>query len=435
VFVVALVLHRFITLSLVVWLLTGRVQPSLVGLDVGDDIDVSPVNILESAPVWVRSDSHCLVDTRDLDPVTGLHIVDQVFIGANVDGLGCLTLWDTLWSLLHLDVLLVGEDALVVDDLEGVTLVAILTEGWLLDTACLDAPFFLTATFDALEVGLFHLGNDVTVADDDASEGDELINVVRVQLSDPVDLPEVVRSDLDDGFSHVRVLELHLLVFLVTSRHNFHADILVALGHDKIEDWNDVGGVVDDLAVQTLVELEDVVAINLEHADVELSDLLDLLHVVAADQSVVGNLVVILPDFFEVVDEVFEFHRDVTRVYVRAPDDLGVRAHFIACTSELVVEHTSGRRFTLLCLVATVRIECVWVQDPGWVEEASLLCVIRHQSRRMEDGLRKFIEVRVLGWATTHAWSGKVGTSRRRCLGLFLVVLAHTLFTESDYWS
>ena len=97
-------------------------------------------------------------------------------------------------------------------------MVAILAEGWLLDTASLNAPFFFTATLDTLEVSLLHLRHDIAVADDNASEGDELVDVVWVQLSDPVDLPEVVGPDLDDGFGHVRVLELHLLVFLVTSR-------------------------------------------------------------------------------------------------------------------------------------------------------------------------------------------------------------------------
>ena len=232
--------HRCIILGFFIEAIALGIKPSLVGLDVRDDINVCPVDILESTSVGICSDTHCLVDTSDFNSVTWLHIVDQVFISTYMDCLWCFTFWNTLRSLLYLNVLLIREDALVVDNLERVALVAVLTEGWLLDAASLYASFLFSLTFHALEVSFFHLRYNITVANDNSSESDKFINMVGVQLSDPVDLPEVVWSDLNDGILVLLLVELHFLVSLIASRHNFHSNIFVTLRDYKIEDWNNI---------------------------------------------------------------------------------------------------------------------------------------------------------------------------------------------------
>ena len=109
------------------------------------------------------------------------------------------TLRYALWSLLNLDVLLVREDALVVDYLIRIAGMAVLAEGWLLDSSHLHDSLFFTSTFHAFKLSLLHFRHNVTVANDDSSESDQLVNVFRTHLSDPVDLPEIVWSHLDDG--------------------------------------------------------------------------------------------------------------------------------------------------------------------------------------------------------------------------------------------
>ena len=156
------------------------VIPSLIGLDVSDHIDIGSVNVLKSTSSWVETDSHCFVDTRDFDSVAWLNIVYQVFVSTQMNGLWCFAFRDALWSFLDFDVLLIGEHALVVNDLERVTLLAVLTEGWLLDSPHLHDSFLLSSTFYALELSLLHLGHNITVTNDNSSKCDQLVDMVLI---------------------------------------------------------------------------------------------------------------------------------------------------------------------------------------------------------------------------------------------------------------
>lgn len=121
----------------------------------------------------------------------------------------------------------------------------------------------------------FHLRHDVTVADDDTSECHQLVDMVRAELSNPVNLPEVMWSDLDDlvEFSvFIHKLVIHLLITLSQSV-DIEAEISVGLRDHEIEDWNNICWVVNNLAVQAWVICEDVVTVHLKYILVNLPDL------------------------------------------------------------------------------------------------------------------------------------------------------------------
>ena len=73
-----------------------------------------------------------------------------------------------------------------------------MAESWLLNTAVLGNPFLFSMALYTFKLCFFHLRHDVTVADDDTSECHQLVDMVRAELSNPVNLPEVMWSDLDD---------------------------------------------------------------------------------------------------------------------------------------------------------------------------------------------------------------------------------------------
>ena len=125
---------------------------------------------------------------------------------------------------------------------------------------------------------------------------------------------------------------LHVLVLLLTSNENVHVKVFVAIRDHEIKDWNDIGWIINNLAVQTLIELEDVIAVNFEYILVEFTDLLQLLHVVALLDVLffVFLLVIIFFYLFKVVDEIFEFRLNVTSVDVSSPDDLSGRTRLIS---------------------------------------------------------------------------------------------------------
>ena len=302
-------LHLCIVLALFFDSFSRTVVPSLVSLDVSDYIDIGSVYALEGTSLWIEPDSHGLVDACDFDSVTWLNIIDQVFVSTQVDGLWCFTFWNALWSFLNLDMLLIGENALVVNDLERITLLAVLTESRLLDSSHLHNSFFFSSTLDALEFSLLHLRHNITVANYDSTKCDQFVNMIRTQLSYPVDLPEVVRSDLDDRI-HVLILfeAMHVLVLLLTSGENVHVELFVGFRDDEIKDWNDISWVINNLAVQALIKLEDVITVNFEYALVKFTDFFQLLHVVAfLDVLLIILLVIVFSDLFKVVDEIFEF--------------------------------------------------------------------------------------------------------------------------------
>ena len=142
-----------------------------------------------------------------------------------------------------------------------------------------------------------------------------------------------MRSDLDNRAYYLVFFEaLHILVLLLTSNENVHVEVFVTLRDHEIKDWNDISWVVNNLAVQALIKLEDVIAINFKYVLVESTNFLQLLHVVALLDVLffVFLLVIILFYLFKVVDEIFEFRLNVTSVDVSSPDDLSGRTRLIS---------------------------------------------------------------------------------------------------------
>ena len=105
--------------------------------------------------------------------------------------------------------------------------------------------------------------------------------------------------------------------------------------------------------------------------------LLDVLLIVLLIALVVDNL--------KVVNEVFELVLDIICVDVSSPNDLGVGTVFSACH---VVKQGSVRvgissRIGLGILVPG-RVESRRLHHSVWVEEATLLLIVRHESRGVE---------------------------------------------------
>lgn len=190
---------------------------------------------------------------------------------------------------------------------------------------------------------LFHFRDDVPVADHNTAQRDQLLDMVRTKLTNAEDLAEVVRSHLDDMIVAVLVVvHVEVVVLVVGTTPNVvHVELFVDLRHDEIEDGNDVGGVVLNLPVQHLIELENMVAINVEHSRVQFPHLLQSHDVVGGFLELLVVLVVaVVPDLLKVVDEVFEFHLHIVSIDVGTPEDLGVGADFVSPLQLYIVHHT-----------------------------------------------------------------------------------------------
>jgi hypothetical protein len=85
-----------------------------------------------------------------------------------------------------------------VDHLEGVALFAVFAVVRLKDAATLDELLLGETALDALEGRFLHLRDDVAVADHDALDGHELVDVGGVEVSDPVLYAHVEGTHLDD---------------------------------------------------------------------------------------------------------------------------------------------------------------------------------------------------------------------------------------------
>lgn len=146
-------------------------------LGVANDINISPVNILESSHIWVNPNSLGSIDTYDLNSVTRLHVINQILISTHVYRLWCLSFWDCLRCFLHLDVLFIGEHAEVVHHLICVSATTIWALFRLGNSASLNKSSLFLLAFGTSEVGFFHLGNGVRGSNDDTLQGDQLVYV------------------------------------------------------------------------------------------------------------------------------------------------------------------------------------------------------------------------------------------------------------------
>lgn len=156
----ALVSHSVVVCHVDV-VVVAEIDAARISLLVADDVYVGAVNVLQCPPTWVDSDSHCTVDPCDLDTIARPHFINEVFVGAEVYRLRGLTFGHRLWSLLHLHVLLVGEEAQVVVDPERLDAVASFALVWLRNLSFLDKAALLSLALGASECSLLHFGNDV----------------------------------------------------------------------------------------------------------------------------------------------------------------------------------------------------------------------------------------------------------------------------------
>ena len=268
---------------------------------------------------------------------------------------------------------------MVENHLESITRVAIRTESWLLNAAILSNPLFLTVALYTLKLCLFHLRYDITVTNNNASKCHKFIYMVWAQFSDSVDLPQVVRPHLNDlvEFSiFIHKLIIHVLVFSFSESVHVEGKISVRLGHHEIKDWNDICWIVNNLAVQLLIKLEDVITVNFEHILVKLPNLLQFPHIIAP--TFVDLIVIVVfnvQNLLKVADKVLQLHLDIVCVDVCPPNYLGVRAIF---STSHVIQKCSIRLLVSCIRLIAIWIEHWWLHHAIWVQKSSLLLVVRH---------------------------------------------------------
>ena len=144
-----------------------------------------------------------------------------------------------------------------------------------------------------------------------------------------------MRSNLDNLIELIVIFHefiVHVLVFTLCKSVNVQTEISVGLCYHQIEYWNHISGIVYNLAVQTLVKLENVIAVYFEYILVELPYFFQFGHVVAlSDVLLVTFVITILVDLLKVVNEVFQLHLDIICVDVCPPDYLSVRTILSTC--------------------------------------------------------------------------------------------------------
>lgn len=78
-----------------------------VGLDVCDHIDVSSIDVFQSAALWVHTDAHRFINSSDLNTISRSDLIDHILIGTKMDGLGCLAFRNAFRGFLNFYMLLV----------------------------------------------------------------------------------------------------------------------------------------------------------------------------------------------------------------------------------------------------------------------------------------------------------------------------------------
>jgi hypothetical protein len=173
-------------------------------------------------------------------------------------------------------VLLVTEETVVVDHLETVSALTILTHIWFYYSASLNKFIMDVMALIALEASFFHFRDDIRVSDDNALHGYELIDMCRIQIPDFVLDSHTIRSHLDYW------LICSILLWNLRSHHISTCIILIETKvilfvqscHYKIEYWNNISGIVLKLLVEWDVKFIDMLAIHIQDVILSLMDLL-----------------------------------------------------------------------------------------------------------------------------------------------------------------
>jgi hypothetical protein len=154
---------HWLVLSIGILLIDIHIESALISPHKVDDINVSAIDILHDSCMRVHSHTHGFVDTDSFNSITWLYKVDQVFIDTQMNSVRSLSLWNCLWSLLNLYMLLISEETIIVNHRESVSLLAIITKVRLKNAPTLDELILLEVANLALECCFFHFRNDIRV--------------------------------------------------------------------------------------------------------------------------------------------------------------------------------------------------------------------------------------------------------------------------------
>ena len=133
--------------------------------------------------------------------VAGLHAVEELFRGEHRDGLRRLALRDLVGNFLHLDDLLVVENAVRGVDPQGVGAVALLATRGAVDAVADAVHLGAMFAVGTDERGDANVGNQVAHARDHALHTDQLVDVVGGEVSHRMLVSDVEYVDVDGEWS------------------------------------------------------------------------------------------------------------------------------------------------------------------------------------------------------------------------------------------
>ena len=88
-------------------ILVFDVHSLFVCFEIVDDINVCSVDFLVCSSLRIDTNSHSSVNTSDFNTVAWFHLINEVFVGTQVNGLRCFALRYALRSFLHFYMLLI----------------------------------------------------------------------------------------------------------------------------------------------------------------------------------------------------------------------------------------------------------------------------------------------------------------------------------------
>jgi len=110
-------------------------------------------------------------------------MVNQILISAHMCSLWSLTLWNSFWCFLHLNMLLVTEHTEVMNHFKCHSTITSWADIRLSDLASFDISVFFFVALGASEAGLFHLRDGIRSSNYNTFERNEFVNVRWIELS------------------------------------------------------------------------------------------------------------------------------------------------------------------------------------------------------------------------------------------------------------
>ena len=162
-----------------------------------DDINVSFIHGFDVAHNRINPHRGGPVNSGDGDPISGLHRIDQIAVSVKNHGVGGLPGGHVVGRLLQLDHLLIAELRPVVDQSKAVVGVAVRAQGRFGDAASFDLNRSGQFAHRALEESLAHFRHEIRSPDDHPGDGDEPVDVLRVEGAHIAGFVGVERSHLD----------------------------------------------------------------------------------------------------------------------------------------------------------------------------------------------------------------------------------------------